>query len=300
MTKRPSFDQEYILTELKKLSSKIAVPTRIFIVGGLALISYGLKEATKDVDVVVLSRQDLGILIESLASIEYHALEDSLVSKPYEKMEISKIMENADGFRWDIFNRAIFGKLSFSDNMVSRATEFYSRNRTVISIASKEDIFLFKGITEREADLDDMRLLAESGLDWQVIKEECRHQSSTSGRLWEDALLQNLIDLRERYKIRSPIEKELQKITEEKLSEDFIAESIANGLTTIKSISQAKNLPEYLVREYARKMEEKGLLKFDKTSRPYKLSLIKSESGLQVRRNFSSTPIGRSQSNPTC
>ena len=278
MTKRPSFDQEYILTELNKLSSKIVVPTRIFIIGGLALISYGLKEATKDVDVVVLSRQDLGILIESLASIEYHALEDSLVSKPYEKMEISKIMENDDGFRWDIFHRAICGKLSFSDNMVSRATGFYSRNRTVISIASKEDIFLFKGITEREADLDDMRLLAESGLDWQVIKEECRHQSNTSGRLWEDALLQNLIDLRERYKIRSPIEKELQKIAEEKLSEDFIAESIADGLTTIKSISQAKNLPDYLVREYARKMEEKGLLKFDKTSRPYKLSLIKSES----------------------
>jgi len=274
LTKRPSFDRKYILAELDKLSSKIVVPTRIFIIGGLALISYGLKEATKDIDVVVLSLQDLDILIKYLAIIGYHALENSLVSKPYEKMEVSKIMENEDGFRWDIFHRSICNKMSFSENMASRATEFYSRNKLVLSIASKEDIFLFKGITEREADLDDMRLLAESGLDWQVIKNECVYQSNTSGRLWEDALLQNLIDLRERYNIRSPIEKKLRKIAEEKLSEDFIVKSITAGLTTIKSISQAKNLPYYLVREYAKKMEEKGLLKFDKASRPYKLSLV--------------------------
>ena len=274
MTKRPSFDRKYILAELDKLSSKIVIPTQIFIIGGLALISYGLKEATKDVDVVVLNLKDLDILIKSLATIDYHVLENSLVSKPYEKMEISKIMENDDGFRWDIFYRTICNRMSFSENMASRATKFYSRNNLVLSIASKEDIFLFKGITEREADLDDMRLLAESGLDWHVIKNECVYQSNTSGRLWEDALLQNLIDLRERYNIRSPIEKELRKIAEEKLSEDIIVKAIAAGLATIKSISQAKNLPYYLVREYARKMEEKGFLKFDKTSRPYKLLLV--------------------------
>lgn len=56
MTKRPSFDRKYILAELDKLSSKIVVPTQIFIIGGLALISYGLKEATKDIDVVVLAQ----------------------------------------------------------------------------------------------------------------------------------------------------------------------------------------------------------------------------------------------------
>jgi hypothetical protein len=253
------------------------VPIRIFIIGGLALISYGLKEATKDVDVVVLGPRDLDILIKSLATIGYHSLEDSFVSKSYENMEISKIMENRDGFRWDIFHRSICKKLSFSKNMASRAAEFYSRKKLVLSIASKEDIFLFKGITEREADLDDMRLLAESGLDWQVVENECAHQSDASGKIWEDALLQNLIDLREKYHIRSPIEKKLRRIAEAKLGEGLIVESITAGLTTIEGISRAKNLPDYLVREYVRKMEAKGLLKFDKTSRPHKLSLVNEE-----------------------
>ena len=274
MTKRPSFNRNYILAELDKLSSKIIVTTRIFIIGGLALISYGLKDATKDIDVVVLRQQDFDILIKYLTIAGYHALETTLISQPYEKMEISRMMENDDGFRWDIFHRSICNRMSFSENMASRATVFYSRNKLVLSIASKEDIFLFKGITGREADLNDMRLLAESSLDWQVIQNECVYQSNTSGRIWEDALLQNLIDLRKRYNIRSPIEKKLRKIAEEKLGEDLIVRSIADGLATIKSISQAKNLPYHLVREYAKKMEEKGLLKFDKTGSQYKLSLV--------------------------
>jgi len=81
--------------------------------------------------------------------------------------------------------------------MVSRATDFYSKKLLKVMLASKEDIFLFKGITERETDLEDMRLLAESGLDWKVIEKECQYQSDLSGILWENTLLQNLIDLRE-------------------------------------------------------------------------------------------------------
>ena len=273
MTNRPSFDRTYILGELSKLSSKIESSIQFFIIGGLALINYGLKDATKDIDVVVLYAKDIEVLTKSLRIIGYHLLNDSSVSKPYEKMETSRIMENDAGFRWDIFNQSICNKMSFSENMASRAIEFYSRNKICVRIASKEDIFLFKGITERESDLDDMRLLAESGLEWQIIRNECTYQSDTSGRLWEDALYQNLIDLRKSYGIKSPIEKELRKISEEKLGESLLIESIRAGFTTIESIAQKKKLPNYFVRECAKKMEEKGLLKLDRTSRPYKLRL---------------------------
>lgn len=271
MTSRPSFDRKYIFAELDKLSSKITAPIRVFIIGGLALINYGLKEATKDIDVVVLNEKDLEVLIRSLEIIGYHALEDSFVSKSYKKMEISKIMENDDGFRCDIFLRSICNRLFFSEDMESRATQFYSRNKLKLNIASKEDIFLFKGITEREADLFDMRLLAESSLEWQIIENECISQSDKTGVLWEGALLQNLVDLREKYRITSPIEKSLRRISEDKLGEDLIVDSISNGLKTIRSIALAKDLPYYVVREYARKMEEKGIITFDKTHRPYKL-----------------------------
>jgi hypothetical protein len=273
LSNRPSFDRKYIFAELDKLSLKITVPIRVFIIGGLALINYGLKEATKDIDVVVLTEADLEVLIKSLEIIGYNALKGSFVSRAYKKMEISKIVENDDGFRWDIFLRSICNRLSFSEDMESRATEFYSRNKLNLNIASKEDIFLFKGITEREADLIDMRLLAESSLEWQIIEKECINQSDKTGVLWEGALLQNLVELREKYSIRSPIEKTLRRVAEEKLGEDLIVDSISNGLKTIKSIALAKDLPYHVVRDYARKMEEKGIITFDKTHRPYMLSI---------------------------
>jgi hypothetical protein len=189
-------------------------------------------------------------------------------------METSKIMQNKDGFRWDIFYGKICNKLTFSTNMSQRAIEFYSRGNIKLAIASKEDIFLFKGITEREADLNDMRLLVESGIDWQVVKEECRYQSDISGKLWEDALVQNLIDLRTKYKIKSPIEKELTKLCEEKMAEDRILKSIASGHSTFKEISEDTTLEYYYVREQIKRMTKKRLLIIDMRYRPYTVSLV--------------------------
>jgi hypothetical protein len=189
-------------------------------------------------------------------------------------MEISVVMENADGFRWDIFHKKICNRLLFSENMASRVVEFYSKGSLRLSLASKEDIFLFKGITEREADLDDMRLLAESGLDWQVVKNECIYQPNYSGRLWEDALVQKLIDLRERYGIRSPIEKELRSICVEKMGQNAVLGSILKGNITIKSISEDTKLSNSFVREIIGNIHGKGLITINKTNRPYTFSLI--------------------------
>ncbi len=62
MTKRPSFDRDYIISEIEKLSTSITKPTKIFIIGGLSLMQLGLKDATKDIDVVILGTKDLELL----------------------------------------------------------------------------------------------------------------------------------------------------------------------------------------------------------------------------------------------
>lgn len=50
---RPSFDKEYLSRELGKVASKITKPVTLFIIGGGGLAFYGLKEATKDIDVIM-------------------------------------------------------------------------------------------------------------------------------------------------------------------------------------------------------------------------------------------------------
>jgi len=270
---RPSFDKEYLFKELDKLSSKILIPVNLFMIGGAALISYGLKEATKDIDVVLQNPDELNALINALKKLEYRNPIPIEITRPYRMMRTNEILENKGGFRWDIFDRQVCDALTFSSEMKSRGTVFYTKGTLKIILASKEDIFLFKGVTEREADLEDMRLLAESGLNWKTIEQECRNQSVSSGRLWENALYERLIDLKTKHKIESPIERSLKATLEEKLIEITLTEAIKKGNNTVKTISQAANQPEHFIRESLKKMEKKGRIKVNKTSRPYKFTL---------------------------
>lgn len=271
--RRPSFDKEYLFKELDKLSSEIPISVSLFMIGGAALISYGLKEATKDIDVVLQNPDELNALINTLKKLGYCNPSPIEISKPYTMMGANEILENRNGFRWDIFNRQVCNALTVSSEMKSRGTVFYTKETLEIILASKEDIFLFKGITEREADLEDMRLLAESGLNWKVIEQECRNQSVSSGRLWENALYERLIDLRTKHKIESPIERSLRARLEEKLIEITLTDAIKKGNNSVKTISQAINQPEYFVRESLKKMVKQGRIRVDKTSRPYKFAL---------------------------
>ena len=86
-----SFDKDYVLNELNKLSEKISIPVKLFTIGGLALIHFGLKETTKDIDVVVLSKGELDVLVRSLKSLGYTTCIPLTIAEPYEKMAASKI-----------------------------------------------------------------------------------------------------------------------------------------------------------------------------------------------------------------
>lgn len=272
---RRSFTGDYVKVELEQIALKVSSQVTFFVIGGLALINYGLKSATKDIDVIVGNKTELGTLTDALINGGYHLMDDYEISRPYQKMETARILENKEGFRWDIFLRQICGALTFTDTMKNRSKTLHKQGFLEAKIVSKEDIFLFKGITERDADLDDMRLIAESDMDWKIIEQECQIQSELSGRLWENALHSSTVNLRKKYKIHSPIEKTLEKIVEGKLSEDRLSKAIQDGELTIQETAQAAGIPEQWVREYAKKMEQKGLLKINKTKRPYKLSLVK-------------------------
>jgi hypothetical protein len=271
---KPFFNKKYIFGELDKLSSRITDSVEFIIIGGLGLMHFGLKDATKDVDVILQKPSELRLLVKSLENLGYHSPSIVEISRPYRKMEASKILENDDGFRWDIFYRQVCGALILSDEMVTRASVFYRKKLVTAFLASKEDLFLFKGITEREADLDDMRLLAESGLKWNVIQKECDNQTTLSGRLWENALLSNLIELEKKYNIKSPLQKRLEVIVEEKLIDDTVLKALRKRKNTIATISKTTKLPEYLVRVHIKKMEQKGLIRVDRSKSPYKIIRI--------------------------
>ncbi len=188
-------------------------------------------------------------------------------------MQTYAILENQDGFRWDLFLSKVCNALTLSVEMRKRANSLYQSSSLKVFIASKEDLFLFKGITEREADLDDMRILAQSGLSWEVISQECMSQSQASGVCWEDALYQNLIDLKAKYRIESPIEKPLRLTAERKIIEITLIGQIEKGNNTVKGIAKKIHEPETFVRREINRLANQGTIIIDKSKKPNKLFL---------------------------
>ena len=275
MTIRRSFDKKYLKQEFDKLNSKTKQPLTLFLIGGGAMAFYGLKDATKDIDIILTSMEDLRNLQTTLETIGYKEPEPVLITRAYDHMQTNALLENQDGFRWDLFINKVCNSLTLSAEMKRRTNQLYKSARLTVLITSKEDIFLFKGITEREADLDDMRLLAESGLDWNTIKRECQNQTIRSGVLWESALYRNLLDLKEKYHIESPIEKALRNAAERKLIEITLTNEIKKGNNTIKNITQKIKEPQSFVRKELIRLANKGLITVDKSHKPHKFFLTK-------------------------
>jgi hypothetical protein len=273
MAQRRSFDRNYLNREFDKINATTKQPFTLYLIGGGAMAFYGLKTATKDIDIILTSRDDLKNLQTTLKDMGYKEPNPAVITRAYNKMQTNSLLENHDGFRWDLFLKTVCNTLMLSAEMKKRATTLYQGNRLKVLLASKEDLFLFKGITEREADLYDMQILAQSGLNWETISQECKSQSEISGVCWEDALYQNLINLKAKYSIESPIEKSLRKVAERKIIETALTNQIKKGNHTVKSIAQEIKEPQNFIREELKRLADKELIGIDRSNKPHKFFL---------------------------
>ncbi|MCL5949955.1 MAG: hypothetical protein M1490_05705 [Candidatus Bathyarchaeota archaeon] len=276
MAQRRSFDRDYLKQEFDKLDSTAKKGIVLYLIGGGAMAFYGLKVATKDIDIILTDQEDLNSLQAALGSIDYKEPNPIVITRPYNEMQTSAILENKDGFRWDLFLTKVCGKLTLSAQMQKRATSLYQGNKLKVLIASKEDLFLFKAITTRDADLDDTRILAQSGLNWETITQECKKQSEQTGVCWEDALSQNLQDLKAKYGIEAPIEKALRKTAEGKIIETTLLSQIEKGNDTASGIAKATGESPNFIRVELQKLAIKGMVEIDKSGKPHKFRLSKS------------------------
>ena len=273
MINRGSFDKNYLQNEFDKLDTNTKQPLTLYLIGGGAMSFYGVKTATKDIDVILTNQDDLRNLETALEALGYTEPNPMIITRPYNEMQTSAILENQEGFRWDIFLNKVCDAITISDNMKNRATALYQGKNLNISLASKEDLFLFKGITSREADLDDTAILARSGLDWDIISKECRRQSELSGICWEAGLYQTLLGLKEKYNITSPIEKPLRIAAQQKSMENTLLMQIKKGNNTIEKMANEIKMARGHVGLELYRLETKGLITIDKSKRPFKFSL---------------------------
>lgn len=231
------FNPKYVKRELTRIDKTLLEKIKIYVTGGAVMALAGLKIGTKDIDVIVESDRAMNNLVSALLEERYSTVSGARLLPPYEGLS-AMVLENKQGFRWDIFLKIVARKLFLSSGMKKRATLMFKGRRLIVYSLSKEDIFLLKGVTERDRDLDDMYILSRSGLSYDVIFKECKHQSRKSGRIWESALFGQCEDLRKKYDVEIPFLMKLRRLAEEKILQSKILERIQDGSSTREAIQR--------------------------------------------------------------
>ncbi|MFA5887379.1 MAG: DUF6036 family nucleotidyltransferase [Candidatus Nanoarchaeia archaeon] len=160
-----------------KIDKSMIKEIEIYIIGGAALLFYGVgKGYTKDID-IVLSKQDE---FEELCTIlKKEGFIDLAIPKTHNQMSISARLKQYD-FIFDLFLQEVCHKFSLSSTMKQRAIKLeISMNNMKIYVCSKEDIVLFKSLSsDRPNDVEDSIDLIKRGIDWDIFYKELVTQTN--------------------------------------------------------------------------------------------------------------------------
>ena len=191
-------------------------------------------------------------------------------------MKTRAVIENIDGFRWDIFVNIVCGGLKSSKEMISRAQLFKKLKHIIAYLVSPEDIFIFKAVTSRPRDRQDMFVLFSHGLDTKIIKEEIRRQAQlNTNKAWLSYFFVGLDELVEEYKVIFPEYDWFLKTAEREMMELLIVEFIKKKPRTIDDLVLLLKCEKRVIQEILNSLQKQGsIVKKDEAYFEYPSSTI--------------------------
>lgn len=186
MSRDPAFGPSVIRDQLVELAERLVEQTTVYLIGGGALTLSNLKNATRDIDLIVESTADSEQVFRALTSAGYGHLEEP--EAEYDDLEAAFILQQG-ARRFDVFNQQVAGELYLSELMIDRSEHLFDEGPLTVRMVSLSDIFLFKSVANREDDVDDMIVLAEGEIDEDVIMDEVMVQLDLIG---EDQFIRSM------------------------------------------------------------------------------------------------------------
>lgn len=179
MTRESTLGSTAIRQQFSELASLIDQEVTVYLIGGGALTLDDLKNATKDIDLIVRTRAELDQLWQVLQEAGYESQEN--LSEVYDELGAAFILQK-DSRRFDVFHEQVAGVIRLSQPMVDRSRHLFDEGNLTVMAVSLNDIFLFKAVANREDDVDDMVRIAQGGIDEDVIVQEVHTQLELLGR----------------------------------------------------------------------------------------------------------------------
>ncbi len=165
------------LNLFKLISKEINKEVECYAFGGTAMMFYGYKDETKDVDLFFENR---GLREEFIGAIKRMGFEETSPMKIYIPKKLRDknrpLMFKRGDWRFDLFAGKIFHTV-VSPRMKEDAyaiQEFKGNKTLKIKVMRKEHIVQLKAVTERQNDFDDIRAIIgkDKNFDWQYLIDE--------------------------------------------------------------------------------------------------------------------------------
>ncbi len=196
-----------------EMDNNLSEKVEFYVIGGVMLLYHGMKQATKDIDIIVDSQKEFLIIQNLLKKLKFTT---KIPTVEYQKVDLGQIFIR-DDFRIDLFHKVVCKGFQLSDAMKKRALKVRENRHLKVFLCSHEDVFLFKTFTERPGDITDCLALArkQKPLDWSAILEEVQNQIKLSGnKVWITWVGERL-DILEENGLEIPIMKDIDKLREE-------------------------------------------------------------------------------------
>lgn len=164
-------EQEKLLLAISKALKKKVVA---YAIGGTAMMFYGFKDATKDIDLVFESEEERDIFKESAIAVGFERMDAITV---YNNKKNHPEMVRAGDVRIDLFANDII-LFRFSGAMKQRAKKAYQfGDNLLLKAADLHDIILLKCATDRVRDIEDaFTIIKNMKVDWNIIVEGAENQ----------------------------------------------------------------------------------------------------------------------------
>ena len=255
---RARFDSSYIRSELERIGQRLDNPLTVFLIGGGSMAFRGLKETTKDIDLIVSSGDNLSQLQVALLELGYDIVREP--DEEYEALGAQRILENNDGCRIDIFNQQVVGKLILSSGIRERSERYLNPGNLVVELVSPEDIFLFKSVAGRVDDIEDMFSLMQTGLKFGVVEAELETQIDLLDQeLFVTYVNEALIDLTEQYNVTTPLHDSVAEITE-RVYQELEVLHVLDEPKSVTGLRQELDWSAADIQEIVRRLEEKDVV----------------------------------------
>jgi hypothetical protein len=168
---------DYIKNELVQIDKCLKKTIDIYLIGGCAMSYYGIKDATKDIDVLFKNKYDCADFFNVVTELGYETAEQYF--PPLLQMEATFFVYKGDEIWIDLFVKNVMNKFELSPSIQKRAVKTdLSTKKLKVYCLDPHDIFLFKSITPRPRDENDLiLLLTKANINFNLIHEEIRIQS---------------------------------------------------------------------------------------------------------------------------